>query len=61
MSPLKVLGRGYGMAMDETGGIVRSVRQLSPGQALTLRLFDGSAQATVNAVKEDEHGTVPKL
>ena len=61
MSPLKVLGRGYGMAMDETGGIVRSVRQLAPGQALTLRFSDGSAQATVNAVKEDEHGTVPKL
>ena len=61
MSPLKVLGRGYSVVMGSGGAIVRSVRQLAPGQTVSLRLSDGSAQATVNTAREDEHGTVQKL
>ena len=61
MSPLKVLGRGYSVVMGSDGAIVRSVRQLAPGQTVSLRLSDGSAQATVNTAREDEHGTVQKL
>ena len=61
MSPLKVLGRGYSVVMEESGAVVKSVRQLVPGDPVLLRLFDGSAEATVNTVREDNHGTVQDL
>lgn len=52
MSPLKVLGRGYSMTMDEKGAIVRSVEQIKPGDMLTLRLPDGRARTLVQEVTE---------
>ena len=61
MSPLKVLGRGYSVVASPDGAVIRSVRQLAPGKTVTLRLSDGSAKATVNTVREEEHGTVQKL
>ena len=61
MSPLKVLARGYSVVTEPKGAIVRSVRQLSPGQPVTLRLSDGSALATVDTVREENDGTVQKL
>ncbi len=61
MSPLKVLGRGYSVAMGEGGRIVRSVRQLQPGTEITLRLTDGAARAAIRSIKEEHDGTVEKL
>ena len=61
MSPLKVLGRGYSVVTDQSGSIIRSVRQLSPGTPVTVRLSDGSAQATVHTVREEQNGTVQNL
>ena len=61
MSPLKVLARGYSGVSGPDGRVVRSARQLAPGTTVTLRLSDGSAKATVNTVREEEHGTVQKL
>ena len=61
MSPLKVLGRGYSLTMEEDGRIVRSVRQLRPGGEVTLRLADGSAGVRILSVKEDHNGSVEKL
>ncbi|MBE6933101.1 MAG: exodeoxyribonuclease VII large subunit [Ruminococcaceae bacterium] len=61
MSPLKVLSRGYSMIIDEDKTVVRSVKGLQPGKELTLRLSDGSAQAIIKSVGEDENGTVEKL
>ena len=61
MSPLKVLARGYSVVSGPDGRVVRSARQLAPGTTVTLRLSDGSAKATVNTVREEEHGTVQKL
>lgn len=54
MSPLKVLGRGYALAQDEAGGVVRDARTLSPGQELTLRLAQGRAQVEVKSLSEGE-------
>ena len=61
MSPLKVLSRGYSMIIDEDNTVVRSVKGLQPGRELTLRLIDGSAQAIIKSVGEDENGTIEKL
>ena len=50
MSPLKVLARGYSMASDGQGTLLRSVKQISPGDRLTVRFADGSAAAVVEEV-----------
>ena len=55
MSPLRVLTRGYAIASDETGAVVRSSAQLSPGDGVTLRVADGSVGCTVNTVTPDKN------
>ncbi len=59
MSPLKVLARGYSVATSG-GALVKSAASLRPGDALTLRLADGSADCTVERVtrdnEEEHHG-----
>ena len=52
MSPLKVLTRGYAMAQTEGGEVIRSVRQVSSGDTITVDVSDGRIMATVN----DERG-----
>ena len=47
LSPLKVLGRGYSIAMDERGQVVTSVRQTDCGEVLDLRLQDGTLKCRV--------------
>lgn len=52
MSPLKVLTRGYAMAQKESGEIVRSVNQITPGDPVRVSLADGAFTATVTDKKE---------
>lgn len=52
MSPLKVLTRGYSMAQNERGEVVRSVSQVTLGERIRIRLSDGSLSATV--MKKEE-------
>ena len=47
MSPLKVLTRGYSMAQTQSGEVVRSVKQVSLGERIRVRLSDGTLSATV--------------
>ncbi len=47
MSPLKVLSRGYAMAQDERGEVVRSIKQVNLGERLSIRLSDGKLSAVV--------------
>ena len=47
MSPLKVLSRGYAMTTKEQGEVVRSVKQVEPGECITINLSDGRLSATV--------------
>ncbi len=51
MSPLRVLTRGYAIASDGTGSCIRSVLELEPGERLSLRFSDGSADCLVEQVK----------
>ena len=52
MSPLKVLTRGYSMAQNEEGELVRSVHQVQTGDSLTIRFADGAVTASVCDKKE---------
>lgn len=55
MSPLKVLTRGYALASDEQGNLIRSADQVSPGDCVSLRVSDGAIQAKViEGVKDHE-------
>jgi len=47
MSPLKVLTRGYAMAQMETGALLRSVKQVEPGETIKVSLSDGKLIATI--------------
>ena len=53
MSPLKVLGRGYAMALKD-GEVVQSASALQCGDKLKLQLRDGVASCSVEAVETKE-------
>ena len=53
MSPLKVLTRGYAVAENSDGEILRSVKQAEAGETITVSLSDGSLTAKVTEVKEN--------
>lgn len=52
LSPLKVLGRGYAMAQDEKGSVLRSSDQVQIGDNICVKLAQGSLQCTVDAKEE---------
>jgi exodeoxyribonuclease VII large subunit len=45
LSPLKVLDRGYSIAKDGSGKVLRSKRDAKPGEAFTVVFTDGEAHA----------------
>lgn len=45
LNPLGVLERGYSVAFDTEGRIIKSISSLAPGSDFTLRLADGEAVA----------------
>ena len=52
MSPLKVLTRGYAMAQNESGDVLRSVKQVRSGEEISVIVSDGSMKATVTEIME---------
>ena len=53
LSPLRVLGRGYAIALDADGRAVKRASDLSEGDRIALRLHEGRATAEVTGVEED--------
>lgn len=51
LSPLAVLGRGYSIARDGDGGVVKSVEQAKPGQLLDVTVSDGVIECCVSGVR----------
>ncbi len=51
LSPLKVLGRGYAIARSEDGTVLTAPEQVQVGQAVDLRLRDGSLVCRVEERK----------
>ena len=54
MSPLRVLSRGYTVSSDADGTILKSVKDLQPGQELSVRFLDGTADCRVETIIEGE-------
>jgi exodeoxyribonuclease VII large subunit len=46
LSPLKVLQRGYAVARDEAGAVLKRVAQFAPGASFFLTVSDGDIPAT---------------
>jgi len=55
MSPLKVLGRGYAMAQNEAGQILKSYRDVEAGERLTVTLGEGGFTCRVEEPLKEEH------
>lgn len=47
LSPLKVLARGYSLATDDAGGLIRNAAQVAAGDRVHLRLEKGSLDCQV--------------
>ena len=47
LSPLRVLARGYAVARDENGRVLKRVAQLPAGKEFRLRVSDGEVDASV--------------
>ncbi|UCF20846.1 MAG: exodeoxyribonuclease VII large subunit [Gemmatimonadota bacterium] len=53
LGPMGVLRRGYAVALDERGHILRSINVFRRGMGFTLRLADGRVQARAEAIEDE--------
>lgn len=61
MSPLKVLSRGYAIAQNGGGLILKDSGDVQPGDMIHVKLQHGSVKAAVTEIEEEKHGTVENL
>ncbi len=54
MSPLKVLSRGYAIASDDKGKVIKSIKNVNTGDELALRFTDGAAKCSVTDLTWDK-------
>jgi exodeoxyribonuclease VII large subunit len=54
LSPLAVLGRGYALALDESGAVVRSSRAVVRGARVRVRLSEGALNCRVEEIEGEE-------
>lgn len=52
LSPLAVLGRGYALVRDPSGGLIRDAKQVELGEVLRLQLQRGELEVAVKGKKE---------
>lgn len=53
LSPLKVLARGYAVALDSNGTVMKSVSQITTQDAVTVILQDGRISCTAREILEE--------
>lgn len=56
LSPLKVLARGYAIALSGGGAAVKSAAELRQGELLKLMLSDGGAEVSVGRIWRNKNG-----
>lgn len=55
LNPLHVMDKGFAL-IEKDHHVITSVKSLSPGDAIDLRLKDGQTSAKIIQIKENEHG-----
>jgi len=58
LSPLSVIARGYSAAFDASGTLVKSIREVKPGDSVNVRVHDGIIEATVQKTVKMRKRTV---
>ncbi len=53
LNPSQVLKRGYAMVTGQNGRMLTSIRGVTPGQTITVRIQDGKMQASVTRTEPD--------
>ncbi len=53
LSPLAVLGRGYAMAKNQDGKIIKSWRDISQGEEIEILLGEGGFSASVGEIRRE--------
>ncbi len=53
LSPLSVLGRGYSLAFNKDNEIVKSIKQVEPGEKIVVKVGDGSIRSVVKKTVPD--------
>ena len=54
VSPLKVIAKGYSAVFADDGRLIRSVKSVAVGDAISFRTVDGTVDASVTDIKETE-------
>ncbi|RYM06014.1 exodeoxyribonuclease VII large subunit [Sporolactobacillus sp. THM7-7] len=52
LSPLKIMARGYNLAYDRDGHLIHSVRSVTPGDSLDIKMHDGTIDCQVWGIEE---------
>jgi exodeoxyribonuclease VII large subunit len=52
-SPLKIMSRGYSFCRGDGGAIIRSVKEINPGDILQLSFRDGKARCRAEELEEE--------
>lgn len=52
VNPLAIMARGYGISYNQTGHVVKSVKEVSQGEQMNIRLRDGYITTEVQRIKE---------
>lgn len=54
LNPLDILKRGYAVVFDETGRVIRSTAQATPGSSIRVKVSDGDFDARVDGQPHQE-------
>lgn len=54
-NPLQVLSRGYGLVQNEKGMVVDTVKKVTPGDNLVIRMRDGRITARAEEIHSEEN------
>ncbi len=54
LSPLNIMARGYSLTYTEDHQLIKSVKQVDPGQAVRVKVNDGELECHVWGIEEDE-------
>lgn len=53
-SPLNIMTKGYSLVYDETNSVLyRSIKEIEPGQAVSIKMHDGQLDCQVWGIKEE--------
>jgi len=56
LSPMGVLRRGYSLATDARGRVIKTVKAVKPGDAIGVMVADGSMGCTINTLRREVRG-----